>query len=66
MGYTRDLCLNCVKADLRYLILDRTTVAREGALKLYFERLKLAQDQKDAESFMFNSAKDQIADLDLA
>lgn len=50
MTATRDLCLNCVKADLRYLILDRTAMKVEATPKLYFERLRLAQDQNAAKN----------------
>ncbi len=31
-----------VKSDIRHMILDKTSVEREVAPKLYFERLKLA------------------------
>jgi hypothetical protein len=39
-----------VKFDLRHLILEKTSVQREQPPKLYFERLKLAANNKDNNS----------------
>jgi hypothetical protein len=39
----RDLSLNCVKTNLRFLILDQTSVAVEKTPVLYFDRLKMAE-----------------------
>ena len=49
MSFTRNLCLMNVKFDLRHLILERTSVNREHAPKLYFERLKLAHKIREQE-----------------
>jgi hypothetical protein len=38
-----------VKFDLRHLILEKTSVAREHIPKLYFERLKLAHRNRENE-----------------
>ena len=50
MSATRNLCLLNVKFDLRHLILEKTSVQREQPPKLYFERLKLAANNKDNNS----------------
>ena len=49
MSFTRNLCLMNVKFDLRHLILEKTSVQREHAPKLYFERLKLAHKNREQE-----------------
>ncbi len=38
-----------VKFDLRHLILEKTSVQREHAPRLYFERLKLAHKNRENE-----------------
>ncbi len=38
-----------VKFDLRHLILEKTSVSREHAPRLYFERLKLAHRNREYE-----------------
>ena len=38
-----------VKFDLRHLILEKTSVQREHAPKLYFERLKIAHKNREFE-----------------
>ena len=47
MSATRNLCLMNVKFDLRHLILEKTSVQREVAPKLYFDRLKLAHRNRE-------------------
>ena len=47
MSQTRNLCLLNVKFDLRHLILEKTSIQREHAPKLYFERLKLAHKNRE-------------------
>lgn len=49
MSYTRNLCLLNVKFDLRHLILEKTSVNREHAPRLFFERLKLAHKNRENE-----------------
>ena len=49
MSFTRNLCLMNVKFDLRHLILEKTSVNREHAPRLYFERLKLAHRNREYE-----------------
>ncbi|CDW79829.1 hect domain and rcc1-like domain-containing protein [Stylonychia lemnae] len=49
MSFTRNLCLMNVKFDLRHLILEKTSIQREHAPKLYFERLKLAHRNREYE-----------------
>lgn len=39
----RELSLNCVKTNLRFLILDQTSVEVENAPILYFDRLKMTE-----------------------
>jgi|LauGreDrversion4_2_1035121.scaffolds.fasta_scaffold468963_2 hypothetical protein len=39
-----------VKFDLRHLILEKTSINREHAPKLYFERLKLAHKNREISS----------------
>ncbi len=47
MSATRNLCLMNVKFDLRHLILEKTSIQRDVAPKLYFERLKLAHRNRE-------------------
>jgi hypothetical protein len=49
MSFTRNLCLMNVKFDLRHLILEKTSVQREHAPRLYFERLKIAHKNRENE-----------------
>ena len=49
MSFTRNLGLMNVKFDLRHLILEKTSVQREHAPKLYFERLKIAHRNRENE-----------------
>jgi len=49
MSFSRNLCLMNVKFDLRHLILEKTSAARESIPKLNFERLKLAHKNKELE-----------------
>ena len=46
MKEMRDLSLNCVKTNLRYLILDKTSVHVEKVPALYIDRLKMAEKQE--------------------
>ena len=43
MSCVKDLALSAVKADLRFLIMDKTSFQIENPPKLYVERIKMAE-----------------------
>ena len=45
MKEIRDLSLNCVKTNLRFMILEKTSVDVEKVPTLLFDRLKMAEKQ---------------------
>ena len=50
MKEIRDLSLNCVKTNIRFLILDKTSVDVEKAPTMFIDRLKIAEKQEAANS----------------
>lgn len=46
LSNANNLCLSNVKLDLRHLILEKTSVPREGTPKMVFDRLRMA-DKKE-------------------
>jgi hypothetical protein len=54
MSSLRNLCLSNTKYELKHLILKKTSVDREKAPILHFERLKMQADNNDS-----NGANDQ-------
>ena len=43
MSCVKDLGLSAIKADLRFLILDKTSYKIENSPKLYVERIRMAE-----------------------
>lgn len=52
MSYVKSLCLSSMKTDLKFLILDQTSMQIEQPPTLHFERLRMAEamDKKAADA----------------
>lgn len=69
LSSSNNLCLSNVKFDLRHLILEKTSVARESTPKLNFDRIRMAErknEGKQEKDFIFHQAFEQAKTLDLA